>query len=639
MSLIRQIWLLLIATVVLSLLASVSVSVESARSTLETQLRLKNGDNAQALALALSQQKGDPTLMDLLISAQFDTGYYQRIRYVPAQGGTPIVREAPSRASRAPLWFQRLTPIDSVPGMAQVSDGWRALGSVEVVSHSSYAHDDLWKSATRSTLWLLLVGAAAAAAAWGVVRNLRRPLDATVAQANALVEGRFVRVLEPRVPELQRVARAMNTMVERVKALFDAQATQVEALRQAAQCDPLTGLPHRKQFMSQLGSALAREDGPADGGLVLLRLCDLAGLNTSLGHEATDGAIQSVAQLLRAYPERGIGCFVGRLNGSDFALCLPVPRVAAETAESLAYALRASLPAFGPRIRMAIGAVEIRQSAPIGALMAAVDGALARSEAGAPFTVELAEPPVQGEPLRGERAWRAQILEALAPQRAALVEYPVLDQRGAMVHLECPLRLKLDADGPFEVAGRWLPLAVRNKLTTRVDEYAVSLALAAIARDGRERCVNLAPASLTDAGFAAEVRTMLQNAPQHASKLWLEVAESAAIEHFDWLAELGRQLRPYGVRYGLEHVGSRLAQIERLYEAGLDYVKLDASAVVGVAGDASRAGHVAGIVSMLHGLSLKVIAEGVSDADDVAALWDCGLDAVTGPWASLQPTV
>ena len=637
MSLIRQIWLLLVATVVLSLLASVTVSVEQARQTLQTQLRLKNADNAQALAMTLSQQKGDMMLMDLLIAAQFDTGYYRRIRFTPITGGASIERESKAKASRAPAWFQSLTPIESVPGLAQVSDGWRALGSIEVVSHVSYAQDDLWKSATRSALWMLGVGLVAGLAGTLVVRNIRRPLDATVAQANALVDGRFVRVMEPRVPELQRVARAMNTMVERVKLLFEAQASQVETLRRAAQCDALTGLPHRAQFMSQLASALSREDGPADGGLVLLRLCDLAGMNQSLGHQATDGAIQTVAQLLRAYPERGgASCFVGRLNGSDFALCLPVPSVARETADSLAQALRAALPAFGPRIRMAIGAVEIRQSATVGALMAAVDGALARSESGIPFTVELADPPVQGEVLRGEQAWRTQILEALTPDRSSLVEYPVLDASGALMHLECPLRLRLDPQGPLEVAGRWLPLAVRNKLTARVDRHAVKLALAGIGNDARERCVNLAPASLIDAGFAAELRSQLQGSPLAARKLWLEVAESAAVEHFEWLQELGRQLRPSGVRFGLEHVGSRLAQIDRLYEAGLDYVKLDASAVVGVALDASRAGHVTGIVAMLHSLSLKVIAEGVSDAADVTALWDCGLDGVTGPWASAQ---
>ena len=118
---------------------------------------------------------------------------------------------------------------------------------------------------------------------------------------------------------------------------------------------------------------------------MLLRVCDLAGLNRAIGHEATDRLLQSVADVLRAYPDRGGGCFVGRLNGSDFALGLPVPGVAAESAQSLAQALSAALTSFGLPVSVALGAVEIRPGATASALLAAVDAALARSETSGPF--------------------------------------------------------------------------------------------------------------------------------------------------------------------------------------------------------------------------------------------------------------
>jgi len=76
--------------------------------------------------------------------------------------------------------------------------------------------------------------------------------------------------------------------------------------------------------------------------------------------------------------------------------------------------------------------------------------------------------------------------------------------------------------------------------------------------------------------------------------------------------------------------------VERLYQAGLDYVKLDSSVVSGVSGDAARAAFVRGMVIMLRSLTLKVYAEGVRDALDVQALWDCEIDGVTGPWATGQ---
>ena len=43
-----------------------------------------------------------------------------------------------------------------------------------------------------------------------------------------------------------------------------------------------------------------------------------------------------------------------------------------------------------------------------------------------------------------------------------------------------------------------------------------------------------------------------------------------------------------------------------------------------------------GVTAMLHSLSLQVIAEGVADGADADALWQCGVDAQTGPWVSGQ---
>ena len=37
---------------------------------------------------------------------------------------------------------------------------------------------------------------------------------------------------------------------------------------------------------------------------------------------------------------------------------------------------------------------------------------------------------------------------------------------------------------------------------------------------------------------------------------------------------------------------------------------------------------------MLRSLALKVYGEGVVDAMDAQALWDCELDGLTGPWVT-----
>ncbi|MFY7939355.1 MAG: GGDEF domain-containing protein, partial [Burkholderiaceae bacterium] len=328
-----------------------------------------------------------------------------------------------------------------------------------------------------------------------LVQRIRRPLDQAVLQAHALVQGEFVTVPEPRVPDMQRLTRAMNSMVSRLKLVFEAQAKQVQSLRHQAHCDGLTGLSNRKHFMAQLSGLREREDGSSEGGLVLLRVLNLAEMNRLHGHDTTDRVLLAVAQALASYQDRSSSCHTGRLNGSDFALCLPVGGLAHETAKALVEALRAVLPALGAEITVVAGAVEMHSERPLAQHMSAADAALASAETHGSFAVALGDDAVNTPAMLGEVAWRQAIHSALAQDRLQLVAFPVLDQAHQLVHLECPLRLQLDPDGPFVSAARWLPLALRARLTAHIDERAAALALQAIAADGLPRCVNLSSAS------------------------------------------------------------------------------------------------------------------------------------------------
>ena len=636
MSLIRQIWLLLFTVLALAVGGAVGVNLLSARETLQSQVRLMNADNAMALALALSQQGGDSGRMQLLLSAQADTGHYRLIRFVPSEAGAgapPFERRFEAPAVAAPGWFRALLPIDSEAGVALVSDGWRALGRVEVVSHIEHAHDSLWRGGWRALLWMTLVGAAAALLAQRGVRRLQGPIEATVRQAQSLSDGRYLTVTEPEVPELRRLTAAMNTMVQRVRRLFEAQAGDIDRWRQQAHNDPLTGLPHRTHFLDRLGALLQREDGTDGGGLVLVRLADLDSLNRRLGRQTVDSALRSVAALMQTYTDRVPDCLAGRLNGADFALFLPVEGIAGETAAAMAASLRSALASHASELTAHLGAVEMRRESPVTQWMAQADLALASAELGQPFSLTVLSGDV---PTLGERLWREQLLAALQGGQAQLVEFPVLDADGALLHLECPLRLRLEAAGEWLPAARWLPLAVRCRLTPAIDLEAVRLALAAITLDGRPRSVNIAPASLGGADFLAGLRELVQAQPLAARGLWVEVAERAAMERFRQVQELARQLRPLGVRVGLEHAGQQLHQIERLYELGLDFVKLDAAFCAGIATHPAAQEFVRGSARLLLPLGSQLQAEGVSNADDARCLRDCGVEGITGPWASAQ---
>ena len=189
----------------------------------------------------------------------------------------------------------------------------------------------------------------------------------------------------------------------------------------------------------------------------------------------------------------------------------------------------------------------------------------------------------------GEGGWRRRLHAALVDGRLTLAQYPVLDQTGRLMHLECPLRLQLEPGGPFESAAQWLPLAVRTQTVGAVDLAVVSLALREIARDDRPLGVNLSVASVQDVRFAGQLRERLQAGLLQAPQLWIEVPELAAVRHYGLVRELCQQVKATGARFGLEHAGEQLSRIERLYEIGLDYVKLDARFVLGASASLAHA--------------------------------------------------
>ncbi|MEY4909407.1 MAG: hypothetical protein RL260_3125, partial [Pseudomonadota bacterium] len=324
MSLIRQIWILILGTILLSCAGSVLVSVWTARNSLETQLSVKNNDNAQSLALSLSHQGEDAALLGISISAQFDTGHYQSIILRAPDGVTRYSRVAGDVQIPAPAWFVRMVPIRPTAGLGQVLNGWAQIGTLEVVSQSAYAYAGLWSACMSIMLWTFAIGLVAATLGHVAVQRLRRQLDEVVQQADALTQRRFVRVKEPRTPELRRVAQAMNQMVTRINQIFAEQAEQVDQLRVQASCDPLTGISHRRHFLASFESHLGREESSVSAQLVLVRVRRLADVNRALGHQRTDQLLRAMAHALGEPNANGVAVSChGRLNGSDFAVIYP----------------------------------------------------------------------------------------------------------------------------------------------------------------------------------------------------------------------------------------------------------------------------------------------------------------------------
>lgn len=632
MSMYRQLWLAIVTSTLLALGGSLLASILSARGYLESQLTLKNSDNASALALSLSHGDPDPVSVELAVSALFDSGHYELIRVVDPMGKTIVERSAGPGELGAPGWFVRNLPLRAAPGHAQISDGWKQFGTITLVSHSRFAYDALWNSVLQMLGALAVSGLVGGYLGTLILRRLKAPLAAVVQQAKAITERRFTTIAEPDVPELRQLAGAMNDTVVRLKTMFEEEAARLEAVRREANCDPLTGLANRAHFMARLrDAALAEHAG--GGALFIVRLADLSEINRQSGREVTDELLRRCAAVINDFAASEAEALAARLNGADFALLAPHLASPRAAAERLLERLGQETARFVPgRTNVWIGGGHFDRGIEPGAILAQVDAALAAAEGEGRNGLRVIDMQSGDGAPKSAEDWADTIRNALAKRWVRLVSFPVNALGGALLHRECPLRLMFDEGGEWQPAGRFLPVAERLRLTPQLDLAAIALGLDEL--DAKPElpglAINLSASSIQRPEFRNELRALL--ARRSATKrLWLEVAEAGAFTHFDAFRALCLELKNAGCLLGIEHFGRRFSEVGRLHDLGLDYLKVDASFVRSLENNPGNQAFLRGLSTIAHGIGMKVIAEGVASDAELAALNALGFDAATGP--------
>lgn len=640
MSLYRQLWISIIVLTSIVFIGSFGVSLYTAKSYLEQQLYTQSIDNAASLALSMSQQSKDEATIELLVSALFDSGHFRAVRFSDIHGKTIVSRESQALADDVPEWFVRVIPIIAQQGTALVNDGWKQAGTVTVESHTRYAYQSLWNGALTLLAWMALAGLGAGLLATLFFKWLKNPIDQMVQQARAITERRFITVPEPKTLELRTVVRAMNTMVERVKAMFNEQAERIEQLRSEANRDALTGLSNRSHFMGRLHQALSEDDAAPSGVLVLIRLRDLTGLNRRLGREKADGFLQRVAACLADCTADKPDWLAGRLNGADYALL--APGETAETIQPLAHTLLDQLdqlyrhghtddttPGWS-------GLTQYTHGEQASAVLARTDTALLRAESTPSRLASTLEAAISSQP---NDDWKALLLDALTGNRFELAYFPVLNLDWTLLHRETAIRLRHPQSGDLVPAGLFIPYALRLGLVPELDLAAVKLALQEIRHSPTPLAVNISADSIRSENFRTRLLELLRSAESEARHLWLEVNEFGLRDEMATLANFAAQISRFGCKIGIEHFGRHFGSLPQLYELRLDYLKIDGSFIHDLDTQPGNQHLLRAIAGIANSLGIITIAEQVGTPAEWQALSAVGIQGGTGPEATRRQQV
>ncbi|TFB48379.1 putative bifunctional diguanylate cyclase/phosphodiesterase [Cryobacterium tagatosivorans] len=467
-------------------------------------------------------------------------------------------------------------------------------------------------------VWGLLVPAAATAAALGVlILGTQLPVSAlAVALAGATLVLAVVRT--------QLAFRQLVKMAD---------------LRRQALTDDLTGLPNRRSLYADVPERLAaRQDGPS--ALLLLDLDRFKEVNDSLGHDVGDRLLVQVGVRLSAHL-RGRD-LLARLGGDEFAVFLD--NAGRDQAVAVALKLRAALAesftleGIALQVDVSIGiALSPDQGDDLKVLLRKADMAMYKAKAArSGHHVYMSVDNSHGDD-------RLRTLEelriALRDDQLVLHYQPKIDLTTGIVNgVEALVRWKHPARGLLYPEA-FLVLVEEAGLMHWMTEVVLEKALdqaAVWAADGRPMtvAVNLSASSLVDADLPQRVIGMIAARRLPSSALMLEITEEFLMADRERARAILTELSAGGIRLAVDDFGTGYSSLAYLRDLPIDELKLDRSFVIPMGDDLRAAALVSSTIHLAHSLGLRMVAEGVEDADAYDALVQQGCDHAQGYFLS-----
>lgn len=634
MSLSKKLWIAIIVLMILAFGGSFVASTISAKNYLQQQLQMKNIDNAASLALSLSQMEKDPVKIELMISAQFDTGHYQYIGLTDPNGRLIEERRSNITQRKVPQWFTKLVPINVEPGIAQVQNGWKQYGTVRLESHGEFAYRELWNATLLMLLWSILMIAASGWLGTWALRRILQPLTDIVNQAEAIGDRRFITIDEPKTLEFKALVAAMNRLANRIKAMLKEESQRLEQLRVEANYDHVSRLMNRDYFLNRVDAYMANEESFTGGVLVMCRVAELAEINQKLGRRETDELLKRLREVLLGMSANKSSFMAGRITGIDLAIFSGHVDDSFALASLIKGALSKAAGLKEPYTRLRLPTVASRimrddKMEPLVELAIATLNETNAADADLPYVINESE--ISRHKESNDEVWRESLSSAIAARRLKLGAYPVVNTKGEQLHQESPVRLQATENGPWLPAGDFISWAIQFDLITRVDNLVAELAMDELTKGEEAIGLNISARAICSEEFTSHLYNIIRENPVHASRLWLEVPEQGVFDHLPEFRKFTTMLKPLGCKIGMEHVGTQVSRLGELHDIGLDYIKIDASVIRGIDKNPGNKAFLRGLCLIAHTIGWLAIAEGVMSEEELAALPELGIDGMTGP--------
>lgn len=383
--------------------------------------------------------------------------------------------------------------------------------------------------------------------------------------------------------------------------------------------DPLTDLGNRRRFRDQLQGLLARRSDNIRA-LLLLDLDHFKKINDTMGHEAGDTLLKTMANRLRFCINDPHSVY--RLGGDEFTVILDdltsidsIRDYADDIIELLAQPLDIGTHQVQVTVSIGITLVDF-DAMDVSGLLRNADLAMYRAKQAGRNIYQFYSPDMNAEARRA-LTLEHDLRQALDHGELKLLYQPQMDlHSGDIIGVEALLRWDHPIEGPISPA-EFIPMAEETGLIIPIGRWVLSRACRDIQqirhrfRHPLRVAVNLSARQFDDFGLATMVQSVLEDTGLPAEALELEITEGLMMENIEVAMKTLRQLRALGISLAIDDFGTGYSSLGYLKKMPVQVLKIDRSFVQNLPDDRDDLMITSTIILMARQLGLQVLAEGI----------------------------
>jgi diguanylate cyclase (GGDEF)-like protein/PAS domain S-box-containing protein len=415
-----------------------------------------------------------------------------------------------------------------------------------------------------------------------------------------------------------------------------------DATRHLAEHDALTDLPNRVLFLDRLQQALAANRRQhKQFALMFLDLDRFKQINDTFGHRAGDEVLKEVAARL-THCVRGVDT-VSRLGGDEFVVLLAdIGGVdqAAHVAGSVMQAVARPVKADGQDISLSVSigiAICPSDGQDADTLLRHADVAMYHSKQNGRNEFRFFSPEMNAHVI--ERVQMENMLRRALERGEFVLDFqPEVDiATGRTLGVEALIRWRHPERGLL-LPHEFLPVAEESGLIVPIGEWVLREACRQ-ARSWRDQgfpvvvSVNLSGAQFLHEGLVRYVDAALSSSGLEPHFLDLEITEGVIMNGAPSTAKTVEALQSRGVQFTIDDFGTGWSSLSSLRRFPLSKLKIDRSFVEDIPRASQDAALIPAIIALARSLKLRVVAEGVENAEQLRFLQQHGCDEYQGSYA------